>query len=279
MLKGGLQEERMSLLKYVFFLPIALFGLDRVPWFCTIWEFAFTPTYTYSRYPKVQHGVPHLQNPSNDQLLSLNLDVSPATNWQLATEVEFADTPRQAMGLRSIAFQARYLLLDDILGDPVSLTTGLVVRGVSEHSLKDVSCPYHSDINFEINTAIGREWDHGFEWKVRVFGGASAGMANRGFPWMTGFAMIEGQVHQTNRIGLFLDAAAGFGGRRDVFINHFHGYADIGHRNLDIGVKYTYVFDIWGHFSVSYARRIYARSFPEQVNFFTVSYMLPFSLF
>lgn len=269
----------MSLLKALFFFPLTLFGLDRLPWFCTIWEFTFTPTYTYSHYPNVQHGIPHLESPSNDQLLSFNLDVSPSPSWQLAAEVEFADTPRQAMGLRSIGFQVRYLLLDDLLGDPVSLTTGGVIRGVSEHSLKDVSCPYHSDINFELNAAMGREWDHGVEWKVRVFGGASVGMANRGLPWAAGFAMIEGQVHQANRFGLFLDAAAGFGGQEDVFINHFNGYANIGHRNLDVGVRYTYVFEIWGHFSVAYARRIYARSFPEQVNFFTVSYMLPFSLF
>lgn len=268
-----------ALLLFLLSFSGSLFGLAREPWFCTIWEFALTPTYTYSRYPNVQHGIPHFENPSNDQLLSFDLDVSPSPSWQIAAEVEFADTPRQAMGLRSIAFQARYLWLDDILGDPVSLTTGAVIRGVSQHSLKDVSCPYHSDINFEINTAIGREWDHGFEWKVRVFGGLSLGMANRGLPWMTGFAMLEGQIHEANRVGLFLDATTGFGGQEDVFANHFDGYASIGHRNLDIGIKYTYVFDIWGHLSFACTRRIYARSFPEQVNFFTVSYLLPFSLF
>ncbi len=269
----------MSLRRFILLLPLSLFGLERVPWFCNVWEFTFTPAYTYSRYPRVQNGYPSFQNPSNDHLLSFDLAVSPSPSWELDLEVEFADTPRQSMGLRSSALQARYLWLNDLLGDPISLTIGGVIRGVSRHSLKDVSCPYQSDINFEANSAIGREWDHGAAWRVRTFGGASLGVANHGMPWMSLFAVIEGQGHERHRLGLFFEGAAGFGHKTDVFIDHFHGYASIRHRNLDAGLKYTYAFEIWGHLSLAYTRRLYARSFPEQVNFFTISYMLPFSLF
>ncbi|MGH2638465.1 MAG: hypothetical protein ACRDF4_04185, partial [Rhabdochlamydiaceae bacterium] len=132
----------MSLRKLLLLFPISLLGLDRIPWFCNVWEFTFTPTYTYSRYPDVQHGIPHDQRPSNDHILSFDFSLPPSPQWQIDSEVEFADTPKQSMGLRSVAFQVRYLWLDDLLGDPVSLTTGGVIRGVSRHSLKDVSCPY-----------------------------------------------------------------------------------------------------------------------------------------
>jgi len=269
----------MRLRKLLFLLPISLFGLDRIPWFCNVWEFTFTPTYTYSRYPDVQNGVPKNQTPSHDHVLSLDLGFSPSPQWQIDSEAEFADTPRQSMGLRSIAAQARYLWLDDLLGDPVSLTTGAVLRAVTRHSIKDVSCPYHSYMNYEINTALGREWDRGFDWTFRIFGGASLGIANHGYPWTSAFWIIEGQMHHAHRLGLFVDGSLGFGHHKKVFINHFNGYASIEHRNIDAGVKYTYVFEIWGQLSLSYARRLYARSFPEKVNFFTISYMLPFSLF
>lgn len=271
----------MFLRKLIFVLSpsLSLFGLDRVPWFCNVWEFTFTPTYTYSRYPQVQNGVPALKYPSNDHDLSFDLAFSPSPKWQIDMELEFADTPRQSMGYRSAAFQVRYQWLDDLLGDPISWTTGGVIRGVSRHSLKDVSCPYHADINVELNTAVGREWGEGFAWKIRSFGGAIVGMANRGYPWASGFAELEGQIHGAHRLGLFFEGGIGVGNRKTVLIDHFNGYAFIKHRNIDAGIKYSYVFEIWGRLSLAYTRRIYARSFPEQVNFFTISYMLPFSLF
>jgi hypothetical protein len=269
----------MSLHKLLFLLPISLMGLDRLPWFCNLWEFTFTPTYTYSEYPSIQNGVPHHQQTSHDHVLAFDLAVPPTPNLQIETEVEFADTPRQSMGLRSLAFQARYLWLDDLLGDPVSFTTGAVIRGVSRHSVKDVSCPYHSYLNFELNSAVGCEWNHSFEWRFRTFGGASIGIANHGYPWLSAFAIIEGQMFHAHRLGLLLDGYMGFGPHKDVFIDHFNGYASIEHRNIDAGLKYTYVFEVWGQLSLAYTRRLYARSFPEKVNFFTISYMLPFSLF
>ncbi len=257
----------------------SLEGLERLPWFRNIWEFTFTPTYTYSQYPSVQNGVPKGQQKSNDHLISFDFAVPFTSQWQMDSQVEFADTPRQSMGLRSLAFQPRYLWLDDLLGDPVSLTTGAVIRGVTHHSLKDVSSPYHSYLNFEINSALGREWNRGFDWHVRSFGGASIGIATRGFPWVSAFTGVEGQMHQAHRLGMCLEGALGFGHRKRVYFNHFNGYAFIEHRNIDVSVKYTYVFEIWGQLSCAYTRRIYAGSFPEKVNFFTFSYMLPFSLF
>lgn len=275
----GYLREKMSLRKLLLLLPISLFGLDRIPWFCNVWEFTFTPSYTYSRYPAVQNGVPHKQETSNDHVLTFDFTVPPSPEWQFDTELEFADTPRQSMGLRSGAFQVRYLWLDDVLGDPLSLTTGGVIRGVSGHSVKDVSCPYHSYLNFELNAAAGREWDSGFAWRFRTFGGTSVGMSTRGYPWLCAFLMAEGQMKEAHRLGIFLDGYMGFGHHKRVFINHFKGYASIEHRNIDAGVKYTYVFEIWGQLSLAYTRRLYAKSFPEKVNFFTISYMLPFSWF
>ncbi len=268
----------MRLPKLLLLFPIALLGLERMPWYCNVYEFTFTPTYTYSRYPSVNHGVPHHQSPSHDHLLSFDLAFPPTPEWEFDAEIEFADTPRQSMGLRSIAAQARYLWLNDVIGDPVSLTTGAAIRGVSKHSVRDVSSPYHSYYNFELNSAVGREWDRGFDWQFRSYGGGALGIANHGYPWLSIFTMVEGQFH-SNRLGLFLDSYLGFGHKKTVKINHFHGYGSIEHRNIDLGVKYTYAFDIWGHLSLAYTRRLLAHSFPEKVNFFTISYMLPFSAF
>ncbi len=269
----------MRMRKLFLLLPLSLFGLEIEPWFCDTWEFTFTPSYTYGRFHTVQNGHPQLNKPFNENLLTFDLEVSPSPNWDLDADVEFADTTVQSMGLRSGALQARYLWLDDVMGDAVSLTTGISARGVSSRSLKDISSPYHFHTNFEVNTSIGREWAQEFDWHVRLYGFGALGMANSGYPWVRGSVMFEGNVHDSHRFGIFAESYVGFGNQEQVHTNRFNGYADIRHRNIDAGLKYTYAFEIWGQLSFAYTRRLYARSFPENVNFFTISYMLPFSLF
>ena len=140
--------------KALLLLPISLSALQVQPWFHEIYEFTFTPSYTYSRYRDVQNGHPQLKSASNDHLIAFDLGISPMQKWDVDADLEFADTPRQSLGFRSSALQLRYQWLDDIAGDPVSVTTGISGRGVGGHSLKDVSCPYHSYANFELNSAV-----------------------------------------------------------------------------------------------------------------------------
>lgn len=280
MQNGGWPLKNMCMRKALLLLtPLTLFGLNMEPWFCNLLEFTFTPSYTYSKYRDVQNGHPQLSSASHDHLLTFDLSVPPVPQWEVDFDLEFADTPRQSMGFRSSAVQVRYLCLDDIIGDPVSLTLGSSVRGVSHHSLHDVSCPYHSRVNFEINSSLGREWDTGATWRIRTYGFASLGLANRGFPWTRGFALLEGHFATAQRLALFGEGYFGLGPRSRVNTRRFNGYAFIHHQSVDVGLQYTYHFEIWGHLSLAYTRRLYAHSFPKNVNFFTVSYMLPFSLF
>jgi hypothetical protein len=260
-------------------LPSALVALEMKPWLGEVWEFELTPAFTYSRYRNVQNGHPQLSAPSNDYVLAFDLGVAPASHWDFAFEAEFADTPRQKMGYRSAAFQARLLWSDDTVGDPVSFITGISLRGVSRHSLSDVSCPYHSNGNLEVTGALGKEWDSGPDWKVRMYGFGAVGQANRGAPWARFFGMIEGNQCNTHRFDFFFAGYFGFGSKEQVNTDHFDGYSSIHHQSLDVGAGYGYHFEVWGTLRLAYTRRLYAKSFPEKVNFFTISYTLPFSFF
>jgi hypothetical protein len=260
-------------------LPLTGNALEVAPWFGNIWECNFTGNYTYSRYSRVQHGDPDLKSPSNDQRFGFSLEMPLAPTWDLELEIEFVDTPRQKWGMRSYAGQFRYLWLDDVSGDPISLTTGFNVRGVSSHSLSDVSSPYHSNVNFELNTAAGKEWSKRAFWRMRTFAFAGVGIANHGSLWVRALAAFEGNYVDKHRYQLFANSYWGFGPDRAVNVNHFHGYAKIHHQSIDIGAGYSYLFDFWGSLTIDYAFRVYARSFPEYVNFFALTYKLPFSIF
>lgn len=269
----------MRTIKLLFLLPLSLFALEREPWFGNVWEFRFIPSYTYSRYTQVQNGHPQLKNPSNDQDLDFDLAFAPVETWSFDVEMEFVNTPRQKWGMRSAAVQVRQQWLNDVVGDSVSFVTGLDARTASRHSLRDVSSPYHSDLNIEASAALGKEWDRETMWTVRTYGYGAVGIANHGAPWLTLLASVEGNHDDRHRFGVLALGYFGFGSHERVKINHFHGYGTIKHRSVDLGAHYSYVFEVWGHLTFEYTYRLWAVSFPEHVNFFTLRYTLPFSFF
>lgn len=261
----------------LFSFPSVAFSLMIEPWLDDLWEFQFIPDFSYSYYPRVNHGVGHF-SPSNDQLLSLGLGATVTESLATDLEIGFAHTPRER-GFQSGAVQGRLLWLDDIIGDPISLTTGLSFRGVMHHWLSDVSCPYHGEFNAELNTAIGKEWSQDAFWYLHLFGFGALGMANRGLPWARASLFFEVNQQDRQQWEFSAESYFGFGVRQEVFVNHFHGYGSIHHQCIDLGFAYSYLFDFWGKLSVGYKYRVFAHSFPEHMQTFILRYQLPFSLF
>jgi hypothetical protein len=253
--------------------------LEVEPWLDVLGQFHFEAAYAYSRYNKVQGAHPGLKHPSNDQLLAFDLGVVPWPNWDADIDMEFAQTPRLAWGFRSVGGQVRYQWLDDIIGDPVSLTTGLNLRYASWRALSDVSCPYHSTWNAEFNASVGKEWEQMAYWVTRVFAFGGVGIANHGSPWLRGIAAVQANQKDKHQYTVFAAGYFGFGRRQDIDIRHFHGYGSIHHQSVDLGIGYRYSFGIWGSLSLEYAYRVYAHAFPAHVNWFAISYRLPFSFF
>ena len=129
----------------------------------------------------------------------------------MQVEVEFADTPRQSFGWRSVALQGRYLWLNDVEGDPYSLISALNVREVSGHSVRDVSSPYHYYLNFEFNSAIGKEWSKEGLWTMHTYALGAIGMANRGSPWLRGMGAWEANIQDRHRFLLDIEGYFGLG--------------------------------------------------------------------
>jgi len=259
------------------FLPLQLIGLERQPWFSDVYEFHFLGGYTYSYYSKVNHAINQLTSTSNDHLLSFGLEFSPDPNWSIDGDLEFVQTPRQHFGFRSIGVQGRYLWKDDIIGDPVSFTTGFNFRFTSPRSLKDVSCPHHANADFQFNFALGKELDYFRFWRYRIWGFGEIGFANAGSPWFEGLFSLEGNYDDLHKWAAFLYGGHGYGRNSFVDINRFRGYGKIRYKFVDVGARYGYRLNVWGSLRFEYVRRVFAKAYPEHVNFFTFSYLLPFS--
>ncbi|MFA6118846.1 MAG: hypothetical protein WCT85_02955 [Parachlamydiales bacterium] len=259
------------------FFASSLASLEKAPWFGNVYEFHFFSKYTYSHYRKINGAIIQLDKASNDNLLHFDLSFSPTCQWNIDSDLEFVATPRENFNFSSVAFQGRYLFKDDIIGDPFSLYMGGDFRVVSSESLKDVSILYHSNLEFEYNLGLGKEISQNDTWRLRFWLYGLLGIANKGSPWIKGEASLEGNVNERRKWALFLEGMHGYGHQNKINPFDFNGYAKIREENLDIGFRYGFRMNVWGTLSLEYKRRLTAKLCPENVNFFTVSYLLPFS--
>ncbi len=259
-------------------IPFLGCALEHQPWFGDVFEFHFLGRYSYSQFHSFQNAIPPLDEIFQAHLIYLGLDFSPSPVWSLDADMQFADTTKMSFNFRTFALQARYLWLDDIVGDPVSLVSGFSTRITSTRSLKDISCPSHAVLDFELNFALGKELEASNSWLFRFWGFGAIGHANRGSPWVRGIVSIETNIEDRHKWALYAEGINGYGRRIHVDIDHFFGYAKIREKAIDLGIRYGRSLDVWGTLRFEYIRRVLAKSAPENVNTFMVSYLLPFSL-
>ncbi|MBF8262579.1 MAG: hypothetical protein HW387_244 [Parachlamydiales bacterium] len=262
----------------VLFFPGLCHSLEVQPWFGDVFEFHFLGSYVYSRFNSVQGGDPQLKSPFNSNLGYLGLEFCPTSDWSIDGDVQVADTTAVPFNFRSVALQLRYLWADDIVGNPVTFSTGANFRATSESALRDVSCPSHANVDFEMNFALGKEFDASESWRWRLWCFGALGQANRGSPWVRAMAAVETNIDDKHKWGLLAIGSNGYGRHSHVNTEHFNGYGKIRQKSIDVGIRYGYRTGVWGTLRVEYQRRVLAKACPQNVNAFIFSYLLPFSL-
>lgn len=258
-------------------LPFVFYGLKNEPWLGNVYELELLTNYSLSFFTSVDNAIVPLQKTSWDHLLYADLSFPYSASGSIDADVRFQATPRQDFGIQSIALQARHLFYDDISGDPVSFVASFNARYTFDKSLKDISCPYHGDVDFEINASLGKEFNQGIHWHYRLWTLAGLGIANEGSPWIYGLVAAEFNQNDHYIFSLFLSGEEGFGKNHWVDIHHFKGYGKIDYGNIELTLRYGIRFHQWGTLRFDYIRRLLARSCPRNVNTFAITYVFPFS--
>lgn len=259
-------------------LTASAFTLETKPWYGEVYAFYFQGAYSFSRFTHVEGASTQLKRPLNNNDMLFNVGFTPTESIDLEMELEFGQTTLTNLNYRSVALQGRYRLLDDIAGDPISLVFGANVRQACDHFLTDVSTPYAAVFNAELSCSVGKEWSENGMWTMRTYGLATLGQANRGYPWSKQLFVWQFNVEDTHRFGFFAEGNVGFGNRQHVNVENFHGWGRFQHQSVDVGLSYGYKIGFYGVITAAYAHRVFAHNYPEHVNFFTLSYHLPFSL-
>jgi len=267
----------MRKLILLIFPLFSMVALEKQPWFGDVYEFDLHTGYAFDWFRSVDGSLEPLSSTSYDHMLFADLEFSMSPQWSIEIEGELAKTPRQSFGPRSLAFQARYLMYDDVIGDPFSLAVGANVRYIFPEAVRDVSCPYGANFDFVANASIGKEIDCRGDWRFRFWAYGSVGIANEGSPWIRGIAAFETNCLDVHKWAWFIDAVRGYGEDTYVDIDNFHGYANVRYHALDFAVRYGYGLGVWGTFRVEYRRRIKAVRCPEKVDTIILSLLIPFS--
>lgn len=261
----------------LFFFPLFLFSLEEQPWFGEVYEFHFLSRVSYSYFSKVNQAINPLTYTFHNGTIHFGLDFPFSPDWCADIDANVAASSKNSFSFRSSALQLRYLLADDLIGDPYSSAIGLSVRGTTHYSLRDISCPSNGECDVEGNLSLGKEFS-AKDLRMRFWAYCAVGHANRGSFWIRGKGGLEWNYEEKHKAGVTVEITQGYGKHNWIDIDDFRGYGTLRDKALDLFFKYGYRFGVWGTLKFEYIRRLKAKVAPEGVNTFMVSYTIPFSL-
>jgi hypothetical protein len=256
---------------------LPLESIEIKPWFGRDKEAELRLFLGDAYYPKFQDGHRFVNLPSHTFQGGASLGASPTPDWNFEAEVMSAATRQHSYLFDYGAITARYLLLNDVIGDPVGVTVGATVMFATRQSLHDYSLFHSGEYEYLAHISVGRESSCESFWTSRWWSTLMIGFANRGAPWTRFHVEWEKNWCDLSQFFLFADVVAGWGSR-DVNLNKFLGYGPIQHRALDIGAGYRLLTDEWGTLGFMYAYRPYAHNRPANVQQLLLTWMMPISL-
>lgn len=258
-------------------LPLAGMATDLKPWYSRYLEIQPKATYLYQHYNSINDGHHNASRTSNNNFLTLSVGGA-YDIYSVELETTLAATHHRSFGFCDFKLTGRYQWLDDVVGDPVSLVTGVTVIQDFKIARNDISCFYHGGIEGEFHVAVGREKVCEQFWTSRWWGVGVFGIADIGSPWIRADLGWDRNWWDVHEIGLRMYTLWGLGGERLNLEKHFHGYGPIHHQSIDLCINYHYHSECYGIFGAGYAYRVYARNCPSYVNMVELSYLYPFGL-
>ena len=272
-----LRFQGIILFLVLFCGPNPLIGVEFSPWYGEVLEVeAFTDT-CVEFYPKfaTKHHPSHQAH--CDSFFTLGASIAPSDDYCFELETVAALTHHQKMGWNLISLTGRTQWSNDIVGDFVSLSTGLTLTQVLKSGLHNISAFNHGGIEVEAHLAAGKEYSCGEFWVSRLWGVVGYGIADLGSPWIRGDIAYEMNWWNNDQWRLYIKSIWGLG-QDALNPNCFHGYGPINHQSIDLGVNYGYRFESEFMVSLDCCYRVYAHNCPENATNVSISFFYPIGL-
>lgn len=266
--------------KVLFFLVYtsALFAFEEAPW--------FSP----DLLPLIHIGAEGHVHPSvnvkgnsqkaNGYALSFTQGLSLAafSMADLQLETKETRTTHNGWGFEGVHLFARYSLLNDLIGDPVSLMIGASYQFAVSHYLHDIDTFHHGTHAGALHLSIGKERSFGPTWRFHTWALIETGLGNQGSPWIRSKIAYDWNGCDRYEVGAFTEFLMGLGEHRLHLDQSFPGYSSIRHRSLDVGIRGKYLLPCMGWVEAKIGYRIWAYNFPSQDIAGELKWVVPFSL-
>lgn len=256
---------------------VSVVATDRKPWLGELLEFEWKNQFEYQQYSAIDTNGQRKGYANNDLFLTSSLEVALPNlsngnpDYSLEIELTQASTRRQSGGIDNFTLTGKRMIFDDIAGDPFALVAGISYIQAFKPSLNDVSSFHHGHTEGEFFLSAGKEYSESLtcsdviDWKNRWWITGGVGIGSKGAPWLRLDGAFDYRLYDYHECRFFVDTLWGLG-NRSLHLHRFKGYGAINHQSVDIGLRYKWLFENFGSFSILYANRVYARNFPAHAN-------------
>lgn len=198
---------------------------------------------------------------------------------EATAEIELlaSSTRYRGFGLNALRLTGRYFLLNDVVGDPVSLAAGVTASKIFRASRRNVAIFDHGGIAAEAHVSIGKEFSCEQFWTNRIWTVLGVGIADVGSPWLRANIVWEKNWWNIHQIKVFADTIWGFGGKR-LRLHRFHGYGPVNYQAIDVGLRYGFILPNNIFLGIAYAHRVYGKNCPIHVNLAKLEINYPLQL-
>ncbi len=251
-------------------------GVDQLPWFEDTLEIQWRTGYYYQHYNYVNADGHDVYWRGRDHIVSTSLAIAPFPHWSAELEVAGGRTSDWDVSLHRLVAQLRYRWMDDVVGEPLSVVSGLQIRAPFKAAQRSLSTPDHSYMEFEGHLAVGKEMAKWERWYARTWFVVASGVGVTGKCWVRAEGSVEGQSGGGHMLRLFSRSQLGMGDETLDLSESFRDYGDIRYRFVDVGARYTVPFDYIGSLDIEYCYRVWAREFPVRAHLVQVAWVYPF---
>lgn len=272
-------------LPFLIAAPILGGATEYHPWYNQTMVGEIRNTHRIYTYDRVESPTGDLPDSDTAYTMTLAFGINPidvftgsySDDWYGEAELNLMSSHQHSFGFDDVRLTVRKRFLEDIVGDPVTLTAGATLIAAWRQALYDLSSFHHGLYEAEFHLAAGKEWSCGARWVHRIWGLALVGVAEQGSPWLKGRLVYDFNQNDRWFYQFFCEALWGLG-KDDLDLGvPFRGYGPIRHQSIDLGTEIRYQTESGNSIAFKAARRVHEKDFPENARMFYLEIFIPFS--
>jgi hypothetical protein len=257
--------------------PFYLVALQKEPALPAPYTFEYNNSYTYQYVPTIDQAINPIDFHSHNNFYYTSLSGSFKEGQALFLGVGFNATSQSSFNFLEASIEYRVALLNQLLGDFVSVQIAPVITFVPHYRVTDVNTPYQNVFNASTILSLGAELDRGGDWIANFFLAAQGGISSDSGPF------IDLELHASTKLAnayifsVAVEELIGFGNDHVVNVGAFRGWSNIAHRSTKFCASFGYIVNVYGTLTLEFAYRPFSRSYLQNDSSLSIGYAFPFS--